>query len=47
VIANDNALPGIGIGKLISAGAGEEDHREPHRTQSRNAEEDARRRARS
>src|SRR4029079_5429223 len=22
VIANDNALPGIGIGKLISAGAG-------------------------
>ncbi len=46
VIANDNALPGVGIGKLMSAGAGQQDHRQPHRPQPRDAEEDARRRAR-
>ena len=46
VIANDNALPGIGIGKLISAGAVKKDDREPHRPQPGNPEEDARRRAR-
>ena len=44
VIANDNAMPGVGIGKLVSAGLVRQDDRQPHRAQPRDAEEDACRR---
>ena len=45
VIANDNALPGIGIGKLVSAGRARPSPATSAST--RDAEEDARGRARS
>ena len=37
VIANDTAMPGVGIGKLIRAAPGEEGDRQPHRPESRDA----------
>ncbi|MCK7490691.1 MAG: hypothetical protein MZW92_02090 [Comamonadaceae bacterium] len=44
VIANDTAMPGVGIGKLVRAPAGEEGHRQPHRPEPRDAGADDRRR---
>ena len=44
VIANDTAMPGRGIGKLVSAGLISRTDRKPHRPQSRNATADDRRR---
>ena len=35
VIANDTARPGMGIGKLVTAGGGAQDHHQPHWAQSR------------
>ena len=43
VIANDTAMPGRGIGKLVGAKLVRQDDRQPHRPQSRNAEADDRR----
>ena len=34
VIANDNAMPGVGIGKLVARRTGGAHDREPHRPQS-------------
>ena len=44
VIANDNAVPGRGIGKLVDAGLVSRTDREPHRPQSGDAAADDRRR---
>ena len=38
VIANDTAMPGVGIGKLVSAEARSQGDRQPHRPQSRDPE---------
>ena len=46
VIANDTAMPGKGIGKLVVGQASAQGHRQPHRSQPGNAEADDGRRAR-
>ena len=46
VIANDTAMPGRGIGKLVDAKLRAQGDRQPHRPQSRNAAADDGRRAR-
>ena len=44
VIANDTAMPGVGIGKLVDRRAGAQGDRQPHRPEPRDAAQDDRRR---